>query len=348
MAHHRIKNVYYMLAYAFQALRAGEFADITTEDFDTLHNLFAEILIGGVTDQIKRGLHRDYVPREESLAGVRGQIRLSESIKRQTLIKGQLVCAYDEFSSDSPHNQALKSVMRLLLWHGDVSADRKRRLRRLLAFLDDVTDVEPSAIRWDTLRYHRNNATYRMLLGICRLIVEGLLQTTTAGPHRLRNWLNDETMAALYERFVRAYYQRHHDAWSPRARYIDWDLAPGDTPPFVPQMKTDVTMEWHGRTLIIDTKWYGHTMQRSYRADHDTFISGNLYQIYTYVKNADRERTGNVSGVLLYAKTDETVTPDTDLVIGGNPIRLTTLDLDQDWDGIVAQLESLGAWLSAT
>lgn len=86
-------------------------------------------------------------------------------------------------------------------------------------------------------------------------------------------------------------------------------------------------------------------MQKNSQYDNTTFISGNLYQIFTYVKNKDSAATGNVAGVLLYAKTDEAITPDNDYVIGGNRISLKTLDLGRDWSEITKQLESLCSWL---
>lgn len=76
-----------------------------------------------------------------------------------------------------------------------------------------------------------------------------------------------------------------------------------------------------------------------------TFISSNLYQIYAYVKNSDSTSTGNVAGVLLYAMTDEAITPNEDMFIGGNRISLKTLDLSHDWQSITEDLDSLCCWL---
>jgi len=50
-----------------------------------------------------------------------------------------------------------------------------------------------------------------------------------------------------------------------------------------------------------------------------------------------------VSSLLLYAKTDEDITPDNDMVIGGNTISIMTLDLSQDFMGIKLQLEKIAA-----
>ena len=44
--------------------------------------------------------------------------------------------------------------------------------------------------------------------------------------------------------------------------------------------------------------------------DKKTYHSGNMYQIFTYVKNkAYEDNTKEVSGMLLYAKTDEEISP---------------------------------------
>ena len=118
-----------MLSYAYQSLRETGYRNVATEDFDNVHDLFAAILARGVSSQVKRGLHREYVPQEEALSGLRGQIRVAESIKQQTISQGKLVCGYDEFTEDSPHNRVLKVTMLMLLRHGNVKPENKQALR---------------------------------------------------------------------------------------------------------------------------------------------------------------------------------------------------------------------------
>lgn len=73
----------------------------------------------------------------------------------------------------------------------------------------------------------------------------------------------------------------------------------------------------------------------------ETLHSANLYQIYTYVKNQDATHTGNVSGLLVYAKTQEAITPNCLFNLGGNQIGARTLDLNQDFRQITAQLDGI-------
>ena len=96
---------------------------------------------------------------------------------------------------------------------------------------------------------------------------------------------------------------------------------------------------------MIDTKFYGRTMQTNPLFDSRTFHSHNMYQIFTYVKNMDYARTGNVSGLLLYAKTDEDIVPDNDYIIGGNRISIKTLDLGADFSTIRKQLDAIAETL---
>lgn len=66
----------------------------------------------------------------------------------------------------------------------------------------------------------------------------------------------------------------------------------------------------------------------------------HLYQIFSYVKNADSRNDCSVSGLLLYARTDALLQPDLDVVIQGNRIQAHTLDLAKPWEELRAQLES--------
>ncbi|MBQ6663344.1 MAG: 5-methylcytosine-specific restriction endonuclease system specificity protein McrC, partial [Firmicutes bacterium] len=90
---------------------------------------------------------------------------------------------------------------------------------------------------------------------------------------------------------------------------------------------------------IIDAKYYSHMTQVQY--GKHTLHSNNIYQIFAYVKNQDVGNTGNVSGLLLYAKTDEEITPDMDVIMSGNKISAKTLDLNCDFATISSQLKRI-------
>ena len=80
-----IRNIYYMLSYAFQVLNEQGYKNLATEQFDNVAELCAAILSKGVSQQLKRGLGREYIERSESLSSLRGRIEVSESIKTQSM-----------------------------------------------------------------------------------------------------------------------------------------------------------------------------------------------------------------------------------------------------------------------
>ncbi len=338
-----IRNIYYMLSYAFQTLREDAYAQMASEEFSGAGDLLAAILAQGVSRQLKRGLSREYIAHEEALAVPVGKIDIAGSIKRMTMLQHRLQCNFELYTENAYANRILKTTMRLLLRCPYVEKFRRQALRGLLCFFSDVVTVNPREIRWSSVRYHRNNAEYRMLLYICRLVLEGLLQHDLESGQKLSRYLDDQHMHALYERFVLQYYRRHYPWLRPEAAYIQWDLDDGIAS-LLPVMRSDITLSDGIRTLIIDTKYYSHTMQHNSLYDTTTLHSGNLYQIYTYVKNRDAGHTGLVSGVLLYAKTDEAVTPDNEYRMGGNRIAVKALDLDREFKEIKAQLDSIVAW----
>ena len=335
----RIQNIYYMLAYAFQVLNEHGYKSIATEDFDNTAELCAAILTRGIKIQIKRGLGKEYMSRTESLASLRGKIDITESIKTQALQRRQLVCSYDEFSVNSFMNRIIKSTM-LLLLRADIVKTRKKELKKLLVYFDDVDPIDLHSVNWN-MQYNRNNQTYRMLIGICYLIIKGLLQTQSDGTTKLMDFLDEQRMHRLYEKFILEYYRKEYPQITANASQIPWQLD-DDMGAMLPVMQTDTMLSYGEKTLIIDAKYYAHTTQLQY--DKHTLHSGNVYQIFTYVKNKEAEladRPHEVSGILLYAKTDEDIYPENEYWMSGNRIEVRTLNLDGDFSMIKAQLDGI-------
>lgn len=336
-----IKNIYYMLSYAFTTLNQSDFEDVATEEFENMHNLFAAILAKGIGQQLKQGLYREYLDNRENMAVVRGKIDLSGTVKNKIARRRILSCEYDDLSENNLLNQILKTTVMLLLLHSKVDAEYKDALKKEMLFFSNVDILEPAAIRWSSLRFHQNNQTYRMLVSICQLILEGMLLTTEQGEYKLASFLDEQRMCRLYEKFILEYYSKEFPALSVSASKIPWALDDG-IGTMLPVMQSDITLSCGNEVLIIDAKYYSHTTQLHY--DVHTLHSGNLYQIFTYVKNKDSEfgeKGHRVSGLLLYAKTDETIQPDNSYLMSGNRISVRTLDLNCEFPIIAAQLNSI-------
>lgn len=218
-----------------------------------------------------------------------------------------------------------------------ISKDRKKQIRKLLIYFSEAEPLRRESINWK-LQFNKNNQTYQMLISICYLILKGLLQTTSDGSTKLMDFLDEQRMCRLYEKFILEYYRKEHPEIKASASQIPWATDDGYIE-MLPVMQSDITLKQGAKTLVIDAKYYSHTTQKQY--DVNSLHSGNLYQIFTYVKNLDTDNTGNVSGMLLYAKTDELVLPNNNYKMGGNAISVKTLDLDCDFTEIRKQLDSI-------
>lgn len=336
-----VHNIYYMLAYAFQILNENGYKDMETEQFDNVGELCAAILAKGVTIQLKRGLGKVYIPQTEPLSSLRGKINITESIKNQSFMQKQLVCTHDDFTVNSYLNRILKSTIELLI-RSDISKARKKSLRKLMVFFGEVESMNVYDINW-RIQYNLNNQSYQMLISICYLVVKGLLQSSTSGSAKLMDFLDEQRMCRLYEKFILEYYRKEHPEIKTNASQISWQLD-DDFSSMLPAMQTDIMLSKGDTVLIIDAKYYGSTTQTQYGVH--TLHSSNLYQIFTYVKNKDGEfgdKLHEVSGMLLYAQTDEATQPNHVYHMSGNKITVRTLNLNLPFREITAQLDSIVA-----
>lgn len=340
-----IQNIYYMLSYAFQVLSEQGPKEVDAEVFDNAQRLCAEILIKGVSIQIKRGLKRDYVLQTETMSSVKGKIDVSDSLKTQSIIRRQLVCNYDEFTTDTKLNQILKTTM-LLLLRGDITNAQKRELKKLLVYFADVSETNLHSIDWN-MHYNRNDQSYQLVITICYMVLKGLIQTQSDGSYKLMDLFDEQRMSRLYEKFILEYYRKHYPELHARPSIIKWQLdQEGDG--MLPAMKTDIMLQKGNNILIIDAKYYSQSTQEQY--GKHTIHSNNLYQIFTYVKNKEyelKDQPHSVSGMLLYAKTNDEIQPDGDYYMSGNRILTKNLDLNTDFDDISAFLNSITSYLSS-
>lgn len=345
----RIRNIYYMLAYAYQSLTPGEMRMYESEEFDQAEDLFALILANGLAVQLKRGISRDYSRQVVESRSPRGKILVSGMMNSVIRHDGKVDCEIDQLSENTVLNRILKTTALGFIASSNVKEVNRKRLKKVIRVLDSVQPIDLSSINWANLKYNRSNRHYRMLINICYLVHEDLLMAQGEdGTLKLRMFEDDQKMHTLFEHFIFEYIRQTMTCLKVSRPIVDWAVDDGVID-FLPQMKTDVVLEFHGYRLIIDAKYYSSPLARNERFGNLTVHSANIYQIYTYVKNMDKDHTGKVSGMLLYAGTDDS---EGDLkqgyALGGNGISIRTLNLDCDFKEIRMQMGAIVRdWMEA-
>ena len=336
-----IRNIFHMLCYAFKILRQKNYEKIATEEFLHVEDMLAAILSRGVAQQLKQGLYRTYIEQHDQSKTLRGKLNPYPTRCLQVMRLQKFDCTYDELSVNNELNQILKATMVALIHNPEVDQKRKQELRQEILFFSSIADIDASHIQWKRLLFHRNNRTYEMLMNICQMVWASLLPSVERGDKRF-SLFDEESMPRLYEKFILEYYRQHYPNLHARDKAVDWDI-PEDVDPgmirMLPGMHTDITLHHGGKTLIIDAKYYQKSLS-SYMGKQ-LLHSANIYQVYTYVKNEDKHHTGNVSGMLLYAKTTEESAPRLSVPIGGNQITVGTLDLNRSFSEISASLDQI-------
>ena len=155
-----------MLSYAFQVLNKKQYKKLKTEEFENIAELFSEIIIITLNSQIKRGLERDYIEKQDTIPTIHGKINITSSITPYIQHR-ELVCEYDEFTLDSYKNQIIKTTLNTLIQE-NISKKQKKKLKRLLTYFSNVSTIDLNYVNWN-IRYHMNNQTYQMIITICQM-----------------------------------------------------------------------------------------------------------------------------------------------------------------------------------
>lgn len=319
-----IKNIYYMLSYAFTVLNKKGYQKLATEQFENIFDLYSAILIKGISSQLNSGLHHEYIEQTDSLKVIRGKVDVKNSIQGLGVLSQRINCIYDEFSLNTYMNKILKTTMKCLI-KTDISRKNKIKLRKLLVHSFD-----------------RNNQTYKMLISICYLIFQGVIQTESKGQNDLMVFVDEQQISRLYEKFILEYYKKEFPELVVTSSNIQWSLDNDDNVNMLPVMRSDIMLRYKDKCLIIDAKFYKNTLHNYY--DTKKIHSTNLYQIFTYVKNQQlnlKKKAIQVSGMLLYAKTDENIVLNDKFHMSGSQIIIKTLDLNCNFTIIKKQLNGI-------
>jgi 5-methylcytosine-specific restriction enzyme subunit McrC len=337
-----IQNIYYLLLYAWDALEQIDTQVVAAEPETQVLDLLAVVLNHGIDRVLRQGLHRAYLSRQEAIPGVRGKFNLSATVKADLLRRYRTVCEFDELSHDVLHNRILKATLRDLLRTNGLDVRLREPLRATWHRLHEIAEIPLTERTFRRVQFHRSNSLYRFLLDVCRLLHQYLIPNERTGQFTFRNFLRDKKrMRVLFERFIRNFFRRHAVGYVVEAEPIRWQDATGSAQDLalLPGMRTDVSLRCPGLVLVIDAKYYRETLQ-AYRG-RATIRSGHLYQLFAYLKNIalKTEHDTEVEGLLIYPLT--TLPIELSVRIQGHRVRVYTLNLNQDWPQIHADLLGL-------
>lgn len=334
-----IRNIYFLLIYAWNRLPESKVVDVSAEQYPNLPDLLARVLINGCNYILKSGLDKDYLERTERYKGVKGKIQFSETLKSNALRYGRTVCSFDEYSEDILQNQILKSAGRALIKINTLDKGLRNELQSIQWKLQNVSDVELSVKTIDKVVIHRNNYFYHFLLSVCRLIAQNAVLDEETGEHVFKDFIQDEVkMRYLFEDFTKNFYKIHAKEYHVHREHIKWqpDLGSLGDEKYLPRMETDISLDKADHKLIVETKF----TPRILTEEREKYRSEHMYQLFAYLSHTARgeeylEGKG-LSGLLLYPTVSTAI--DETYTFNGIDFRVATINLAGDWKEISDEL----------
>lgn len=337
-----IENIYYMLCYSWNRLEERDLVKVESLDSMTRAELFAKVLANGLSYVLRKGIDQGYTVYEEDGSLIKGRLDIGRTISKLLHVQGRAHCRYEDLSHNILRNQILRSIIGRLVLVDDLSSDLRFRLVGLYRLLNVIDEIEVSSKSFQQVRLQRLDPLYEFLMHVCELIHENLLVSEESGHLYFRDFLrNEREMARVFEEFVRNFYGEHLRDATIGSETIRWvgQAFDDNSARYLPAMRTDTSISFRNRKIVIDTKYYLNAIHS--RFDRDTIISSNLYQLNAYLKNLE-QRGGvdeDVEGILLYPVVNKELNLRYSLL--GHKVTIATINLNQPWQGIHADLMEL-------
>ncbi len=340
-----IENIYYLLSYAWDTLEEKDRVKVDVDDGTKLLDLFAKVLLSGTRILLKRGIEKNYVTNTVELAGVKGKLEMSPTLKSGTLLRQRTICTIDEFSGNILSNQILLASIYRLIRTKALDTELKKQLKSMVWMFSGIEPIELNGRVFNQVRLHRNNRFYAFLLKICRIIYENTLPTEKPGEWYFIDFTRDRhKMNRLFEAFIRNFYRREYPHWKVSSEQLRWQFEVIDEAhrAYIPVMRTDISIQNEQGKTIIDAKYYQESLAEHFEAEK--LKSQNLYQLFSYLMNqrSDDPASKLTRGMLLYPETGREL--NLDYRYDDHLIQIKTINLNQHWALIEKRLKTMLKW----
>jgi 5-methylcytosine-specific restriction enzyme subunit McrC len=234
----------------------------------------------------------------------------------------------------------LKATLKVLLSVQDLDGGLRNRVSTSYRSLQGIQDIDLSRNAFGSVRVTSNSLFYRFLLNVCNFVFESLLVNESAGKSRFRDFTRDEDkMARLFQSFLFNFIARECPHWTVKSENIKWQ-ATSETDPdlgLLPRMQTDISATRPGEYRIIDAKFYRQTLGKFFETEK--VHSANLYQMTSYLMNADALGGVEAEGMLIYPRVDRDLRERYKIL--GRKISVCTVNLDAPWWAIDQEIRTL-------
>ncbi|MCT7647466.1 McrC family protein [Aliarcobacter butzleri] len=285
----------YMLMYAYDVKLSNEQIASCANQEHTILEVFVQMFANGLLQELKKGLYKEYLTKQDNLPVLKGKYLINENLK-YNFTKNKIYCEYDEFSENNSLNQFFLYAVKYL----QKFVNDKKLLKQCELIFDEVEYKSVDINRLETINFNRLNVRFKISFEITLLLLRQFIPLFNQDKNSFA-FLFD--MNILFEKFI-ARMVKELDSNAKIQNQDNFnDLI----------LKPDIILE----NQIIDTKY------KRIRSIEDIKQSDKL-QAFSYGINYKVENV-----MLLYAKHLDNIKYD--LVLGKESIvnlKIRTIDLN--------------------
>ncbi|MHA6252204.1 McrC family protein [Oceanobacillus sp. CAU 1775] len=329
-----IRNIFCMLSYVNDYPEFVDQLSDVDEEIITYDFLAKRFILEG-KKLLRRGVVKNYITQQEETSTISGKMLMNESLPFIVERRPIVVCEKDFYSADIIYNQVMKTTLKGLYQNKYVEEHTRRECYLLWEQLPEVNDIELRREIFLRIRFSRQNAHYKPIIQLARLLHELRLLSHKKGEWSLFSVeLSEAEMNGLFENFLFHFYRIEKKEYSVRSERMTWNLEGNKK--LLPTMLTDITLSHRkeNKRIVMDAKFYKNMFQRFH--DKNSFHSGNLYQLFTYLMHQPEDC--DLRGILIYPANDQPEISESYEWNERIQMEIYSLDLDASWNGIRSRL----------
>ena len=169
---HLMRNLIHWLEYCSRI--SYPFINISTElsDEHNLKELFITLYVGYVRSTLERGLYYQYIEETQDVSCIKGKFDIKDYFINK-IPNGQAdkyKCTFSTFEFDNTINRVIKYTCKTIL-NSTISKKNQSSIRRILARLNDVSDVYCKPSDCDNIRLSRTKSQYKIIMSMSKMFL---------------------------------------------------------------------------------------------------------------------------------------------------------------------------------
>lgn len=289
----------YMLMYAYDIKLSNEQIASCQNEKHTILKVFIQIFAENLFKELKKGIFKEYITKEDNLRVLKGKYLINENLK-YNFTKDKIYCQYDELCENNSLNQFFLYAIKV--FQRDI--EDKRLLKKCELMFDGV-DYKDININTIDFHFNRLNQRFKASFDIALLLLKNFIPLFSQEKKSFA-FLFD--MQTLFEKFIgKILKEKYKDTEIPTENTLFGGL----------NLRPDIIV--HNKNLIIDCKY--KTMVKNHTANRY-----DKYQMYVYANNFENIDTT----MLLYPKHLDEI--DKNITLGHNDkrvaLKMKSIDLN--------------------